>query len=219
MTPMEIATLPFEIQLVLAAGYLGYRLATAGLDRTHRPVDTIFQVFVYGLVAYLAYALAKPYWSLAFAMMAAVPGALAAAVLWRAVGRNVLVRALRAAHVTRENYAPSTWDSIIHARHDWTYVSVVREDDVIQESNLAELPDGLPLDNIDLDGDGNVALYVTRVFAPDGSVTEHEPLDEHGRAHLTFIPARYIQTVTVSFATDLFPSRARSEVAEGEPSS
>ena len=114
---------------------------------------------------------------------------------------------------------PRPGDSIIQAGHAWAYVSVVREDDVIQESNLAELPDGLPLDNVDLDGDGNIALYVTRVFAPDGSVKEHEPLDEHGRAHLTFIPARYIKKVTVSFATDLSASRARLEVAEGGPSS
>ena len=219
MTPMDIVTLPFEIQLVLAAGYLGYKLATAGLDRTHRPVDTVFQVFVYGSLAFLAYALLVPNWGLAFAMTAAVVSALIAAALWRATGLRAVVWVLRAFKVTRENYAPSTWDSIIQARHAWAYVSVVREDDVIQESNLAELPDGLPLDNVDLDGDGDVALYVTRVFAPDGSVTEHEPLDEHGRAHLTFIPARYIKKVTVSFATDLSPSRARLEVAEGEPSS
>ena len=213
MTAPEIVNLPFEVQFVLAAGYLAYRLAAAGLDRTHRTTDVVFQVFAYGSVAYLGYALSKPHLGFAPAMAPAVLGALAAAALWRAGGRCAVVYILRKLNVTRENYMPSTWDNIIHARRTWTYVSVARGDDVIFESDLGNLPDGLPLYPIDVDGDGNIALYVTRTIAPDGGVTNFGTggaFDEYGRAHLTYIPAREIKNVTVSFATKLSPSEDSS---------
>ena len=84
MTAVELAKLPFEIQLILTAGYLAYRLASAGLDRAHRTTDVVFQVFAYGAVAYLGYALSAPRFGFAPAMAAAVLVALAGAGLWRA---------------------------------------------------------------------------------------------------------------------------------------
>lgn len=217
MNVAELTKLPFDIQIILAAGYLAYRLATAGLDRTHRAADTVFQVFVYGSVAYLAYTLAKPHAGLAPAMAAAALGALAAAALWRACGRNAVVWVLRKLNVTRENYMPSTWDNIIQSPQTWTYVSVYRDDDVTFESDLANLPECLPLAGIDVDAGGNIALYVTRTIAPNGDVTDfgtRGALDKLVRAHLTYIPARNIKNVTVSFATDLSPSEDSSA---GEP--
>ncbi len=215
MTAANIVNLPFEIQLILAAGYLAYRLAAAGLDRTHRTSDAVFQVFAYGSVAYLGYALAVPHIGFVPAMVAAVPCALAAAALWRSVGRRILVKALRRLKVPRENYAPSTWDSIIHAPHAWTHLSVTRNDNVIQESDLGELDPKLPLDRVDVDAGGNAALYVTRTITPDGQATEHgsgRGFDDHGRARLTYIPAEHIKQVTVSFA-DPVPSEARATAA------
>ncbi len=215
MNADDIVHLPFEVQAVLAAGYLGYRLAAAGLDRTHRAADTVFQVFVYGALAWAACALAKPHIGVVAALAVAFPTALVAAALWRAGGRRILVAALRWLKVTRENYAPSTWDSIIHAPHAWTHLSVMRTDDVIQESNLGELAPDLPLDRVDVDAGGNVALYVTRTIAPDGKAMEHgsgRGLDDGGRARLTYIPAENIKQVTVSFANPV-PSEAPAATA------
>lgn len=203
MSLEAILKLPFEIQLVLAAGYLAYRVANTGLDQSHKTIDTIFQVLAYGLVAYLMYGLADKHFSSIVAVntAAAVLSAIIAAGLWRRFGRKIFVAIARKAGVMRENLFPSTWAHLINDNQKWGYIAVTRDDDVKFESNLAALPNGIPLEPVDVDHLGNIALYVTRTISPSGEIGDHSEngvVDEHGRAHLTFIPANKIKTVTVS---------------------
>ncbi len=211
MSVEELLKLPFEIQLVLAAGYLAYRLATVGLDKKHRAADTIFQVFVYGTVAFAAYAAVSEKVSLSWAIVISTTAALVIAALWRAVGLRIFVCILRALKVTRENFAPSTWDSILDARRDWAFVSVVSVDNVAYESNLKSK---LPLGPLELDRDGNIALYVTRIVEANGDEQYFQPIDEFGRAHLTYIPANQIKTVTISFFDGSMTSVSGVQAAE-----
>jgi len=214
MSVEELLKLPFEIQLVLAAGYLAYRLATVGLDKKHRAADTIFQVFVYGTVAFAAYAAVSEKVSLSWAIVISTTAALMIAALWRAVGLRIFVCILRALKITRENFAPSTWDSILDARRDWGFVSVVAVDNVAYDSNIERLKNKLPLGPLELDRDGNVALYVTRIVEANGDEQYFQPIDEFGRAHLTYIPANQIKTVTVSFVDGSTTSVSGVQAAE-----
>lgn len=210
MTADEFLKLPIEIQLVMAAGYLGYRTATTGLDRNHKTADIIFQVFVYGLITYISYDVTSHYLSKYASMAAGFGGAIGIASIWRTYGRRVFVWILRKTKTTRENFSPTTWDHILQSSQKWNYVSVVCDDDVAYESNLASLPKGLPFEPLDTDPDGNVAIYVTRTIPTSGDPIDHNDgaLDSLGRAHLTYIPASRIKNITVSFQTNLATSEA-----------
>jgi len=207
--------LPFEVQLVLVSGYLAYRIATTGLDGNHKPADTIFQVLAYGLVAYIVYILMWdfPVWA---SITASILASVSTAGIWRKFGLNIAVKALRKAKVTRENFYPSTWAHIIHENEEWAYISVTRDDDVVFESHLEIIPEGLPLGPLDVDVDGNIAIYVTNMISPKGTETDFSAEgvpDADGRAHLTYIPASRVKSVTVSLDTDVSPLGAVSASA------
>ena len=203
MVSDKLLQLPFEIQAVLAIGYLAYRLATAGLDRHHRTGDFVLQVLVYGAIAKVAQEgvapwIQSPWCGLGVGLVLA----LLAAACWRAFGRRATVWLLRKFRVTRENYSPSTWASLIDDPRPWHYVSVKLRDGTWLESNIDGLPKRLPHDPLDVDTDGNIAMYVTSRTDPNG--TEHkfetaDVLDEFGRAQITYIPASQIDRVTISF--------------------
>ncbi|MEQ8505946.1 MAG: hypothetical protein RIB80_11520 [Rhodospirillales bacterium] len=205
----ELMKLPFEIQLVMAAGYMAYRVASSGLDRAHKTADIVFQVFVYGLVAYLSYDFVLRWVSTAPAMGVGIIGSIAVASFWRAIGRQIFVAIVRKSKITRENFTPSTWDHILQSRYQWAYVSVACDDAKSYESNLQALPKGLPFDFLDLDTDGNIAIYVTRIIQADGSAKDfgiEGVVDEYGRAQLTYIPVSSIKNVTISLGSNVATS-------------
>lgn len=209
MSVEEIIKLPFEIQLVLAAGYIAYRIAATGLNRAHNTTDVVFQVLVYGLVAFLAYNQTIQMVPIGVAMATAIIASIIAASIWRRFGRQIFVTVIRGVGVTRENYSPSTWDHLIQSHHKWAYFAVTRDDDVVFESNLQTLPSGLPFEPLDIDMDGNVAIYVTRRISSDDKIVDYGiegAVDTYGRAHLTYIPASRIKTVTVSLGANVISS-------------
>ena len=73
------------------------------------------------------------------------------------------------------------------------------------DSNIIALPPELPHDPLDVDTDGNIAMYVTRRTDADGTVTDIDlegVLDTYGRAHLTYIPAASIKRLTISLSAN-----------------
>ena len=206
MPTSDLINLPLELQMALVAGYLSYRVATTGLDRLHKTTDTVFQTLSYGLVALLAYRY-TPFTNLAGAVICAILSAMAVSCVWRAVGKRLFRDILKLLKITNENFYPRTWDHILDYhekdKDKWAYLSVVLKDGLVLESDIQTLPKGLPLGPVDLDGDGNIALYVTTVIHADGDVFEVNALDEYGRANLTYVPYSEIRTVTVSYQTNI----------------
>lgn len=200
----ELLNLPFEIQLVLAAGYLAYRISSAGLDKNHRPTDTAFQILVYGLIAYLTneqIGEACPQW---VAMPASILSSIVASLLWRRPLSGIVRRALRAGGFTNENFAPTTWDHIIQNKDvkAWLYVSVQLRDGYVLESDLALVPDTLPFSCFDADSAGNIAIYVTKFIRPSGkeiAIDGGHIRNEIGAAQITYIPRDEIVRVDLSF--------------------
>jgi len=216
----KLLQLPFEIQAVLAIGYVAYRLATTGLDKHHRTGDFVFQVLVYGALAKAVQELVASwlvgYW-LSFGV--ALPVTLGVAACWRAFGNRLAVAALRKLRVTRENYSPSTWASLLDDRYPWRYVSVLLDDGTWLDSNIDALPPALPHDPLDVDTDGNIALYVTRRTDADGTVNDFDSegvIDAHGRANLTYVPAASIKRITVSLGARQATAPTSSAEAEAE---
>lgn len=211
----KLLQLPVEIQVMLAIGYLGYRVATSGLDKKHKPLDTFLQVMVYGAIGRGimegVQAIAVPYW---WSASIGLVGAVVIAALWRRIGLKLVIRLLRITSVSYENFSPSTWDSIIQdTEAKWTYVSVRTVDGEYLESDLNLVPSGLPSGPVDTDGEGNIAIFVTHIDRAedkkdDASESEETNefgatgvVDERGRSHLTYIPASRIDRITVSRVT------------------
>ena len=94
-TLTDLAALPWQLQLVLASGYVGYLLAFVGIRHTHKAADTVFGTLAFGLFALAALALVPASWHWAVAGGLAISAALLAAVLWRWIVRGLLRRALR----------------------------------------------------------------------------------------------------------------------------
>lgn len=199
-----------EIQVAFIAGYLSYRLASAGLDRSHKAVDVIFQTLTYGLITHVLYVVLiniNSDWRgrveseyLIVAVSAAVT--LLIALFWRAKGRDKIISFFQNRNLIRENFAPSTWDSIIYSSHKWAYVSVTCSDGKTYESDISNLPGGLPFGTLDTDQHGNIAIYVTRTIDADGQTADYGPEDVHdkyGRANITYLPASEIKRIDVSF--------------------
>ena len=214
----EFLKLPFEIQMVLAAGYIGYRVSATGLDRNHKAMDLLFIVLTFGLVAYTAYDLSLRELDTAPAMAVGIVATIIAASIWRRWGRAIFVKILRSSRTTRENFVPSSWDHIIQSHHKWGYVSVTCDDDVAYESDLLSLPGGLPFEPLDIDSDGNIALYVTRIVNAKNETNNlgvSGAVDEHGRAHLTYIPSNRIKHITISLDAGkvTLPVSSAAEVA------
>lgn len=210
--------LPFQIQGILAIGYLSYRLATTGLDKRHRTGDFILQVFVYGAMAKLAHELCIQYgFSIIISWTAATIAALLIAGIWRSIGQRIVVSLLRRAKITRENFFPSTWTAIIGTSNCWKYISVRLIDGTYLHSDIDRLPHGLPHEPLDVDPEGNIAMYITGIRKHDTNddiLEESEVLDIFGRAHLTYIPASQISRITVSLATTVTcPSEEEEEVS------
>lgn len=211
MSLVDLASLPFELMIVLAAGYVGYRIASGSTDRAPRPLDATFQVLVFASPAWLALTLVSEQAGLESgataellaSMASALLGAIAVAMLWRRFLMRISVGLLRWTRVSQENYAGGAWENLIH-RTDlrWDYVTVFLRSGYILESDLNRVPKNLPFSVCELDNDGNILLYVTSFDRPDG--TDENPGDEafmnsRGYAQVTYVPASEILRIEVSF--------------------
>ncbi len=47
----SLLKIPYELQIVLVAGYIAYKVISIGKGRTHRTEDFLLQVLTFGLVA------------------------------------------------------------------------------------------------------------------------------------------------------------------------
>ena len=106
-----LLTLPLDTIAVLAAGYLGYRLAFVGKDASHSGVDVLFLSLVYALAAKLAMAAAAG--ALAPPLLAPLTGiaaALGMAALWRRFGEAGVFRLLRRTGVSTSDRHLTAWD-------------------------------------------------------------------------------------------------------------
>lgn len=211
MSLVDLANLPFELMVVLAAGYVGYRIASGSIDRAPRPLDATFQVLVFASPAWVAFTLVSENvglepgatLELVASTASALLAAIAVAMLWRRFLMRISVGLLRRARVSQENYAGGAWENLIH-RTDirWDYITVFLRSGYVLESDLNQVPNNLPFSVCELDNDGNILLYVTSFDRPDG--TEGKPGDNafknsRGYAQVTYVPASEVLRIEVSF--------------------
>lgn len=204
MNSQSLINLPFEIQLTLAMGYIGYRIFSGGLDKKHKSYDTVFQVLFFGLPTYSILQL-LPELSDDWKRLIQILSSFAATTIVAFAIRKVLPpirKILQSLKVTSENFYPSTWTSLIYSEGmEYNIIAVRLSDGTWLESDLRKLPKNIPHYPCDFDAEGNVAFYVTEVTKPDGEVEEKDIENvcaSDAGAGITYIPANQISRAMVT---------------------
>ena len=199
--------LPLGVLAVIASGYIGYRIAFTGKDKTHATIDVIFLTFVFAALAKLVFvcfetwATSSPYPNMAKFWIAVLGffGVLIAAALWRRFGEVHVFNTLRTLKVSHSDRYQTAWETITLRSGVYPSQLIVRKKDgsaLMSErlDNFAKAPFGPCI----FGSDGSVALYVTD-FKPatgDWERTGDAATPDWGLP-ITYIPASEISEIEV----------------------
>lgn len=199
-----------ELQLhtlaVLAAGYLGYRIASLGRDAAHGPVDVLFQSLVFGLVARTIVGLLatdankSEIWVIAVALAAAILGA----GLWRKWLSRAYQATMRGLGLSFSDRHKTVWLTMLaendHLKGPTELMVRLKDQTMLRSAPLhqfAKAPHGPCI----LGDDGSIGMYVTAVKLAGDDEFDHTPpfyeeAKDWGYA-MRFIPASEIAWVEV----------------------
>lgn len=217
----SLLNLPFSTQLVLVAGYLSYRINAAGTEKSYKQIDTLFQILVFGFIAYISFIIlgdgeyninesihiALRDGHSIFAALFSILISIACAISWKKWIFSHISKILKAGGITEENYHPSTLDSIIRSNKvsEWNYVSLSLKDGYTFESDIACVPNWVPCYPLDIDSNGNIGIYVTRYYRPNEEVpVECEAdvfNDETKSSNISYIPHNEIARIDVRWVS------------------
>ena len=195
----DLLTLPLDTIAVLAAGYLGYRVAHTGKDASHSAMDTLFMSLVYALVAKMVL---QGLTLLPIPHLVAIPVAVIVAVLvatiWRRWGDSWVFNLLRATGVSTSDRTMTAWEAIrLDTRLRPSQLKVRRKDGVElmceRLADFAEAPHGPCI----YGADDSIALYVTHQRGPGEAEWEeiNPNADPDWGTLITFIPASEIAAI------------------------
>lgn len=199
-TLTDLAALPWQLQLVLASGYVGYLLAFVGIRHTHKAADTVFGTLAFGLFALAALALVPASWHWAVAGGLAISAALLAAVLWRWIVRGLLRRALRDSGYSWADDTPSAWDRLLEGEYKGVrQLTVELEDGRYLYCTEAERVGELPYGPFILGTSGDVLLYVDKSKSAKGEIVDHTEtvFDDDWGNLLTYVPKDSIRKIAI----------------------
>ncbi|MCU9850388.1 hypothetical protein OEZ60_20595 [Defluviimonas sp. WL0024] len=195
----SLLSLPLETISVLAAGYIGYRIAYVGHDETHQTIDVLFASLVFALIAKLASDRLAVFDAPAIAATGGVVAAIGAAAIWRGFLEEFVRSLLRVARVTSSDRHVTAWHSVRLRRAfapTWIMVRL--------KSGRRLMCNDLSRFSCFSDGpcifgeDGSVALFVTdRSEAGSEEWEEAELQDPAFGTALTYVPASEIEEIRV----------------------
>lgn len=212
----ELLKLPFEIQIVLVAGYLGYKLTTAARKVDHKTEDFILQVLVFGTLGRafafvctkflekLGYAtptavIDSDYKSVVVIGALAVAGSILFALIWRRYldrGIKWLMSQLKVYH---DDHETSAFRSLTSADVRWSFIQVHLANHTILESWFGKVEEfDIPTRPVILNEDG-IALYVTAVHPPEGDSRDCDPTTPSGESVVTYIPRSEIKQIDIGW--------------------
>ena len=200
MTEVErMLTLPLPTLVVLAAGYMGYRLAYVGRDATHGALDTAFLSLVFAALAQ-GIMTAAPLPS-SGAMATALTATLGAALVWRRWGDGMVQKLLRRTGFSISDRHVTAWDSL-RTNPDLRPTQIMvelKDGKTLMCDRLSDF-DARPTNACRLGADGSVAMYVTDVFRPGSEDWEKcSPIDPAWGGLITYIPAGEIALLEVRY--------------------
>lgn len=195
----DLLDLPLATISVLAAGYVGYRVAYIGRGRSLQAVDVVFLTLAFALVAKVS-----QYWTLPLvgevgAALAGMAASIAVAFVWRVIGEKFWNVAQRLAGLSVYDRHETAWDTIRHRsdfgpgtivvamKNGWRYMSA-------DAARFNVLQDGPYI----LGDDGSVAMFVTaRSQAGSDDWDDLDPYFQDRGTELTYFPASEIAAIKV----------------------
>lgn len=196
--------LPVETLSSLAAGYIAYRVAYTGKDRSHQPIDTVFITFVFAVIARLAAnfigaSSVQLVLGEATATVALFVGFLVSftsACIWRRWGEDQTFKTLRSMKISNSDRYDSAWETIAARGTSRPSQLTVRKKDgsTVMCENLSAFKDA-PFGPCLFGTDGSIALYVTDFRAGGSDWETIDPNAPDWGASITYIPASEISEI------------------------
>ena len=195
----DFYSLPFEVQVALGCGYLGFATAYAGIAYKLRATDIIFRSLAFGLVALTAFRLflpISPHFTVAIGVTAVTT--VISGAIWRVFGARLVVRILHELGVHKDDYFSDTWTALIQQKDLRVgQISVHTKDGRVLYMNANKYPDA-HLGGLYLGGDGSIVMVVEEEELPDGTEeTRTGIIDPDWGTRVTYIPAGEISRVNL----------------------
>lgn len=203
--------LSWDLQLVLVAGYLGYKAAMVGKGVTDRTEDFLLKVLTFGLLgrlgaqvgSWICLALLPQEVVSALVMLqikwfSVIGLAVLTAVIWRKWVSYRVSKLADTTDVYHDDHESSAWLSLANAKTKWNHVEVHIGDSDILQSSIHALPPSLPTKPFILNDDG-ILLYVTSLIDKDNKAIKDDHFNEGGFSRITFIPRDQIKRIDVGW--------------------
>lgn len=192
----DLASLPWQLQLVIASGYCAYLLAYVGIRRAHKPTDVVFASITFGVVAWFTLTMTGRL-VLPVQALLAFSSALLAGFVWRRFLRLSLRRLLRKLNYSWSDETRSAWECLLeNSRFAPTQLTV----ELVDGRQLICTRTGdfyhLPFGPFVLGDEGDVLIYVDEEEGPDGEITLRKTVvDDQWGANITHVPAAQIRAL------------------------
>jgi hypothetical protein len=198
VTLTDFLKLSWEIQLALASGYCAYVLAYTGLRDRQRPIDAAFISLVFSLFATFMLWILTPSRGPLIAGIAAFGTSLVAGVLWRRIGRDLVMRVLRLLDVTWQDDAPSALATLsANTKHRVSQVAVELDNGDWLCCDDTRKFEHSPFGPFQLGPNGDIAMYVTDIIPKEGEPRPQTTLrDAYYGDRITYLPAARIKQIT-----------------------
>lgn len=195
----DLANLPWQTQIAISGGFLGYRMASIGRRYNHQTIDILLFTILFSLPATITYNyLASDLGDIASAI-AAVFATIILGLAWRSIGSNLWLEIMRDMNISWEDGSPTAWMSAIErAQHGPTQLIVeLKNGETLVSDNLSRFRNA-PYGPCLWGPDGSIALYVTSRIGKSGDKVDidHAPNVDWGEL-ITFVPANQIASTQV----------------------
>jgi hypothetical protein len=205
-----LLNLPFGALAIIGSGYIGYRIAFTGKDKTHATIDVIFLSFVFAALAKFASGSLRP--SLSTRLPPAISEILVAVVsllvvifaaaLWRRFGEFHVFSALRRLKVSHSDRYHTAWETITLRSGVYPSQLIVRKKDgsSLMSEKLSDFSEA-PFGPCVFGSDGSIALYVTdfKSLNSDWEKTVDGATPDWGQP-ITYVAASEISEIEVRMA-------------------
>lgn len=206
----ELIGLPSQIQIVIAAGFLGYMAAFAGVRFRHGQVEVVLYTVVFSVIASAALAFFSFLWALVWPSFAAFPAAVSAILATVAVGytwrqwvRPQAFRRLRSMGLAQHDGtgASRVLDGIINDPNlVWNQIAVRLTDSTTLICENTSVHSNAIIGFARVDSDGNVAMVASHMQDAVGMTVELEGVRDPLGDRVTYIPAGQVHSIVVRLA-------------------
>lgn len=196
----SLLSLPIDTLVLLAAGFLGYRLAFTGKDREHKASDVIFISATFAAIAKAVMMIGAAAGSAVAGLLLAAPASLIVAIIWRKWASEWILGALKNKQIMTHDRTGTAWQSLIARDGNVVRQIVVHRTDGVSYmcKDFYEFKDMRPTPLI-LGVDGSIAMPVSHWR--DTNETKWDEFDDVMDAEwgdrITYIPASQIRSVAI----------------------